>query len=82
MKWVKLANLGDIVLFLGSLCSFSASASALDLCVPKGNCVIIMDNIFSNAPCVFLDLDDGRLLPLIDYAEYFELFVPPQKWIK
>jgi hypothetical protein len=77
-KWVKLANLGDIVLFLGSFWSFSASA--LDLCVPKGNCVIIMDNIFTCVRCKssFLDLDDGRLLPLSDYPEYFELFCPSQ----
>ncbi|AES58689.1 F-box protein At2g17036 [Medicago truncatula] len=73
-KWVKLANLGDTVLFLGLFWSFSASA--LDLCVHKGNCVIIMDNIFTRVRCKssFLDWDDGRLLPLSDYPEYFELF--------
>ncbi|KEH40294.1 hypothetical protein MtrunA17_Chr1g0157711 [Medicago truncatula] len=80
-KWVKLANLGDRVLFLGSLCSFSASA--LDLCVPKGNCVIIMDDIFTCDPSMgyFLDLDDGRPLPLFDYPEYSKLFWPPPKWM-
>lgn len=82
MEWVKLANLGDRVLFLGSLCSFSVSAS--DLCLAKGNCVIIIDNIFTRVYCEssFLDLDDGRLLPLTDYPEYRKLFWPPPKWIE
>jgi len=76
-KWVKLANLGDIVLFLGSLCSFSASAS--DLCVPKGNCVILMDNILNRyCKSSFLDLDDGRLLDLSNYPEYSKLFCTPR----
>ena len=76
-KWVKLANLGDIVLFLGSLCSFSTSAS--DLCVPKGNCVILMDNIFNRyCKSSFLDLDDGRLLDLSNYPEYSKLFCTPR----
>ena len=80
-KWMKLATLGDRVLFLGSLCSFSASAS--DLCVPKGNCVIIMDDIFTCEPSLgyFFDLDDGRPLPLFDYPEYSKLFWPPPKWM-
>ena len=76
-KWVKLANLGDIVLFLGSLCSFSASAS--DLCVPKGNCVILMDNIFNRyCKSSFLDLDHGQLLDLSNYPEYSKLFRTPR----
>jgi hypothetical protein len=79
---LSLANLGDRVLFLGSLCSFSVSAS--DLCLAKGNCVIIIDNIFTRVYCEssFLDLDDGRLLPLTDYPEYRKLFWPPPKWIE
>jgi len=39
-EWVKLTSLGDRVLFLGFVCSFSISAS--DLCVPKVNCVIFI----------------------------------------
>jgi len=82
-KWAKLANLGDRVLFLGSLGSFSASASASDLCVPKGNCVIIMDNIFTRVyrEITIFDLENGRLLPLTDYPEYLKLFKPPPKGI-
>jgi len=76
-KWVCLTSLGDRVLFLGNGCSFSASAS--DLCVAKGNCVIFIDNLKSGK-CVF-DLDQGRLSPLSDYPEYFNLFWPPPKWI-
>lgn len=77
-KWVKLANIGDRVFFLGVLCSFSASAS--DLCVSKGNCVMIMDNIFTFVRCErsFWDLDDGRRLPLSDYPAYSELLLPSQ----
>ncbi|KAK2440308.1 hypothetical protein QL285_011734 [Trifolium repens] len=82
-KWVKFTSLGDRVLFLGLVCSFSASAS--DLCVPKGNCVIFMDNIFRG--CLFdrhvsriFHLDQARVSPLFDYPEYFNLFLPPV-WI-
>ena len=84
-KWVKLTTLGDSVLFLGNECSFSASAS--DLCVPKGNCVVFTDGgdfrYFKNmwfGNCVF-HLDQGRLSPLSDCLEYFNLFWPPPEWI-
>ncbi|GAU12642.1 hypothetical protein TSUD_121330 [Trifolium subterraneum] len=82
-KWVKLTSLGDRVLFLGLVCSFSASAS--DLCVPGGNCVIFMDNIFicclhgPNVSRIF-HLDQAQLSRLSDYPEYFNLFSPPE-WI-
>ncbi|AES58690.2 hypothetical protein MtrunA17_Chr1g0146401 [Medicago truncatula] len=76
-KWVKLANIGDRVLFLGWLCSFSVSAS--DLCVRKRNCVIIMDNIFNRyCKTSFLDLDDGRVLDLSSYPKYSKLFRTPR----
>ncbi|CAJ2639142.1 unnamed protein product [Trifolium pratense] len=80
-EWVKLKSLGDRVLFWGNKCSFSASAS--DLSVAKGNCVIFMENVFfkknkicDSSMCVF-DLDQGRLLPLRDYPDYLNLFWPP-----
>jgi hypothetical protein len=78
---VKLTSLGDRVLFLGEVCSFSASAS--DLCVAKGNCVIFSYNIIcsSKSESSILDLDQGRLSPLSDYPEYSNLFWPPPKWI-
>jgi len=84
-KWVKLTSLGDRVLFLGLVCSFSASAS--DLCVAKGNCVIFIGNIFernriSKCESYVLDLDQGRLSPLSDYPEYSKLFWPPQRWMQ
>jgi hypothetical protein len=76
-EWVKLKSLGDIILFLGADCSFSASAS--DLSVAKGNCVIFLENVFQSIQhfgyvhcptgltwtttgCV-LDLDNHRLSP-------------------
>jgi len=83
-KWVKLASLGDRILFLGNGCSFSASAS--DLSVVKGNCVIFSDDAFRDSDrmlcgmCVF-HLDQCRLSPLSDYPEYFNLFWPPPEWI-
>ncbi|RHN77156.1 putative F-box domain-containing protein [Medicago truncatula] len=85
-KWADLMSLGDRVLFLGNGCSFSASAS--DLCVSKGNCVIFIDDAFLNfngknmqyGNCVF-DLDQGKLSPLSDCPDYFNLFWPPAEWI-
>jgi hypothetical protein len=83
-KWVKLASLGDRILFLGNGCSFSASAS--DLSDVKGNCVIFSDDAFHDVDqmlcgmCVF-HLDQCRLSPLSDHPEYFNLFWPPPEWI-
>jgi hypothetical protein len=85
-EWVKLKSLGDRVLFLGNECSFSASAS--DLSVAKGNCVVFMDDIFEilDIPiwhigmCVY-HLDQGQLLRLSDYPDYLNLFWPPPVWI-
>jgi hypothetical protein len=84
-KWVKLANLGDKVLFLGNGCSFSASASELGFA--NGNCVIYSTsdsfhdlNIRKCEMSVF-HLDQGQASPLSDYPEYFKLFWPPPEWI-
>ncbi|MCI06159.1 F-box protein, partial [Trifolium medium] len=83
-KWMKLKNLARKVLFLGHGCSFSAST--LDLCVSKGNCVIFIDDAFLSVmnllhgKCVF-HLDQGRLSPMSHYPEYFNLFWPPPDWI-
>jgi hypothetical protein len=87
-KWVNLStSLGDRVLFLGNGCSFSASAS--DLSVAKGNCVIFMDDdcslvnkICNNASGMYVfDLDQGHVSPLSDYPDYLNLFWPPPEWI-
>lgn len=83
-KWVNLTNIGDRVLFLGNGCSFSASAK--DLCVANGNCIIYTDDAFhdlNDTECglsVF-HLDQGRVSPLSDYPEYFKLLGPPPEWI-
>lgn len=77
-------TLGDRVLFLGNGCSFYASAS--DLSVVKGNCVVFIDDAFIPfdnmrcGMCVF-DLDEHRLSPLSHYPDYFNLFWPPPEWI-
>jgi hypothetical protein len=82
--WVRLKSLGDRVLFWGKECSFSASAS--DLSVAKGNCVIFMDDVFNgnkicdSGMCVF-HLDQGRCSPLSDYPDYLNLFWPPPESI-
>jgi len=82
-EW-KSKSLGDRVLFLGNGCSFSASAS--DLSVAKGNCVVFIDDAFIPfdnmrcGMCVF-DLDEHRLSPLSHYPDYFNLFWPPPEWI-
>ena len=83
-KWVKLTSLGDRVLFLNFICSFSASAS--DLCVSKGNCIIFMDYLFTSDiydgqnTCV-LHLDQGRLSSVSDSPEFSNLFWPPPEWV-
>lgn len=92
-KWVKLTNLGDRVLFLGEDCSFSASAS--ELCVANGNCVIysrdyafhgldsmesgMLDSMESGMR--IFHLDQGRVSPLSGYPDYFKLFWSPSEWI-
>ncbi|CAJ2639151.1 unnamed protein product [Trifolium pratense] len=70
-KWVKLSNLGDRVLFLGNRCSFSASAS--DLGFANGNCVITMSDVTLKFGMSVLNFDEGRVLPLSDYPDYFKL---------
>jgi hypothetical protein len=71
-KWVILSNLGDGVLFVGKLCSFSASA--FDLGFANGNCVIDMnDNDAMNCGISDLNFDEVHLLPLSDYPDYYNL---------
>ncbi|PNX83010.1 F-box protein [Trifolium pratense] len=78
-EWVELTSLGNRVLFLGNGCSFSASAS--DLSVAKGNCIIFMDDVFDildnpvwdSGMCVF-HLDQRQLSPLSDNPDYLNLF--------
>ncbi|MCH90653.1 F-box protein [Trifolium medium] len=77
-KWVKLTNLGDKVLFLGHGCCFSASAS--DLGVANGNCVIFNDDSTDCELGVY-HLDQGQVSPLSEYPDYFKLFWPPPEWI-
>jgi hypothetical protein len=83
-EWVKLTSLGDRVLFVGNGCSFFASAS--DLCVTEGNCVIFMDDIFKDDKIcrngmVIYHYDQYRLSHLCDYPDYLNLFWPPPEWI-
>jgi len=82
-KWVKSRNFGDRVFFIGRGCSFSASAS--DLCIPKGNCVVFIDesvlcfNYMVRGNRVF-HLEQDRLSRVSKYREYLNLFLPPE-WI-
>ncbi|XP_024634445.1 F-box protein SKIP23 [Medicago truncatula] len=78
-KWVKLMSLRNRVLFFVNGCSFSASAS--DLCVAKGNCVIFIDDAY-NICTYFYNycLDRSQPLSVSEYFEYLSLFSAPE-WI-
>ncbi|XP_058762308.1 F-box protein SKIP23-like [Vicia villosa] len=77
-RWLKLENLGDMILFLGRGYSFAISASDLDL--DNGNSVIYCSNYIRNEIRVF-PLDQHRTFLLSDYPDYFKLFWPPPEWI-
>ncbi|XP_028185860.1 F-box protein SKIP23-like [Glycine soja] len=82
-KWVELTDLGERVLFLGDDCAFSASAKDLNL--GRGNCVVFRDdglgfNRVLNGMGVFC-LDDGKISPLSECAGFSELFCPPPDWV-
>jgi hypothetical protein len=83
--WIKLTTLGDMVLILGEDGAFSASA--LDLRVSKGNCVIFSRNsniIYPDAIQYGLrifHLDQDWVSHLSDYPDYMRLFWPPPTWI-
>ncbi|XP_073224266.1 F-box protein SKIP23-like [Cicer arietinum] len=82
-KWVEVTDLGDRVLFLGEDCAFSASAS--DLRVGNGNCVVFRDDAFRNhcstevGMSVF-HLDQCGISPLSVFPSYSKLFWPPPEW--
>ncbi|RHN66551.1 hypothetical protein MtrunA17_Chr3g0092331 [Medicago truncatula] len=83
-KWVEVRNLGDRVLFLGEDCAFSASA--LDLCIGNGNCVIFRDDVFHNfhsneVGIGVFHLDQRRISPFSDLLGSSELFWPPPEWV-
>ncbi|XP_027342021.1 F-box protein SKIP23-like [Abrus precatorius] len=82
-RWVELKSLGERVLFLGDDCAFSASAR--DLRVARGNCVLFRDDAFGvdgvgSGIGVFC-CDDGRISPLSDCPGYSQLFWPPPDWV-
>jgi len=81
-KWVEVRNLGDRVLFLGEDCAFSASASELG--VENGNCVIFRDDLCGYANANKLEnavfcLDTDAISPLSDSSGYSK-FWPPPEW--
>ncbi|XP_058752472.1 uncharacterized protein LOC131625648 [Vicia villosa] len=76
-KWLKLENLGDMVLFLGQGCSLAISAS--DLGINGGNCVIYCS--YLRCKMRIFPLDQHRTFPLSDYPDYLKLFWPPPEWI-
>ncbi|KAJ4715890.1 F-box protein SKIP23 [Melia azedarach] len=87
-EWIEVKNLGNDVLFLGEDCVFSASAG--DLSVSKGNCIIFVDNLFylsgeddeyrDHGVGIF-DLESGCIKPLGNDPELSKLFWPPPSWI-
>ena len=82
-RWVEVRSLGDRVLFLGDDCAFSASAS--DLGVDKGDCVVFRDDTFNlnalESGLGVFHLDEGRISPLSDYPSFSKLFWPPPDWV-
>ncbi|RYQ95756.1 hypothetical protein Ahy_B08g091105 isoform B [Arachis hypogaea] len=81
-RWVEVGSLGDRVLFLGDDCAFSASAS--DLGVDRGGCVVFRDDTFNvnalESGLGVFHLDEGRISPLSDYPSISKLFWPPPDW--
>jgi hypothetical protein len=84
-KWVEVRNLEDRVLFWGEDGAFSASASASELGVGNGNCVIFRDD-----PCPYSNnrlansvycLQTDKISPLSDFPSYSKLFWPPPEWV-
>ncbi|KEH34029.1 F-box SKIP23-like protein [Medicago truncatula] len=82
-KWVEVRNLGDRVLFWGEDGVFSASASELG--VGNGNCVIFRDD-----PCPYSNnrladsvycLQTDKISPLSDFPGYSKLFWPLPEWV-
>jgi hypothetical protein len=79
-KWVKFANLGDEVLFLGNQISFSASAS--DFGFAKGSRVFLnVSDLSSCHDISIFHLDHGQVSPLCDNPDYFKVFWLPPEWI-
>ncbi|KAF7814335.1 F-box protein SKIP23 [Senna tora] len=83
-EWVELKSLGDRVLMFGDDCAFSASASELSM--SKGNCIIFRDDFFDDdvkedGVGVF-HLDDDRISPISDCPGYSKLFWPPPDWLR
>ncbi|KAK8488043.1 hypothetical protein V6N11_021097 [Hibiscus sabdariffa] len=87
-QWVDVKDLDDRVLFLGDDCTFSATAEDLNVC--RGNCIIFADNFFyslgdedeSSERCdvgVF-DLENGTIGPLHKFPQFSKLFWPPPWW--
>ncbi|XVE67220.1 hypothetical protein DITRI_Ditri08aG0142600 [Diplodiscus trichospermus] len=88
-EWVEVKNLDNRVLFLGDDCTFAASAEDLSVC--RGNCIIFADNFFyavgaedgTSERCdvgVF-DLENGSIGPLYKFPQFSKLFWPPPCWI-
>ncbi|XP_058752486.1 F-box protein SKIP23-like [Vicia villosa] len=79
-KRLKLANLGDRVLFLGQ--GYSFIASALDLGFDNGNFVIYCnDNFDAASEMSIFHFDQQRNSLFSDYPHYFKLVWPPPEWI-
>ncbi|KAI5410435.1 F-box protein SKIP23 [Lathyrus oleraceus] len=83
-KWVEVKSLEDRVLFLGEDCAFSASA--FDLRIGYGNCVIFRDDVYSDSQSSELGvgvfhLGQFRIAPLSCFPCYSMFFWPPPEWV-
>lgn len=87
-SWVEVKELGDIMLFLGDDCTFSASASDV-LPLSGGSSVFFKGNVFNGEDLgemqdrdlgVF-DFRTGKIELVHKFPEYAKLFWPPPPWI-
>ncbi|KAL3613917.1 hypothetical protein CASFOL_041991 [Castilleja foliolosa] len=89
-KWMEVSDLGNMILFLGDNCTFSASnieAFGDDRC--KGNCIVFTDQYCtgesdgeskSRGVGVF-DMESGSIEPIGDRVGYSKMFWPPPDWV-
>ncbi|KAG6424611.1 hypothetical protein SASPL_115029 [Salvia splendens] len=89
-KWIEITDLGDVMLFLGDNCAFSASAVEIfndDKC--RGNCIFFTDQYcnredeggLKSRSVGLFDLESGSIGPVDSHIGYSKLFCPPPDWV-
>lgn len=87
-KWEEMESLGDQILFLGSSCRFSASAT--DISGYEGNCIYFdfSGNVGNDGTSesqatdvAVYHLHSNKLEPLTAESKLWKLFCPPSAWL-